>query len=266
LSYTEHRFNSSPGLESSFEAPLGEMSLGWDFIFNGHHGLLLDFELAGTLGGEEEWEEFGVPVQRNDLQVGRIGLVMGYSLSTWNRALAPEEFPKKDQILRLAGGLNTFYRNQTFWRTDFLLLDSTPPATSDISVRETFDMFGAELVVDLEIGPRPIASAFLRGRFGGEFVTVLNNSLPYRVDPADARINTAGIHGRVEVGVVSQPHRNLELRLGYRYYWQEVFGSDTVASGFDPGLGPVDVLIELPDNTTEIHMAFIEVSIPFSTD
>ena len=77
------------------------------------------------------------------------------------------------------------------------------------------------------------------------------------------RIDTAGVHATVEVGVLSQFIPMVELRIGYRYHWMQVFQDQRTASGFDPVLGPVTFSVELPDNITELHVAFFEAAFPF---
>src|SRR5262245_15141624 len=78
LSYHEHNFDLSPGLESHYREPAFEMDFGWDLIFDGHHALALDFDFFQTDRGTERWTEFESLVQTDRLDVGRYGISVGY--------------------------------------------------------------------------------------------------------------------------------------------------------------------------------------------
>lgn len=263
LAYREHDFDTAPGLKSSFREPFFETGLGWDFIVAGHNVFNLGLDFWQSAEGTEKWKDSDIPVQENDLDVDRFSLTLGYLASSWNRALPPTELPPASRIFRIGGGLNFYYRRQAFFRDDFEDLTTNPPTFIDAEVEEVFDMVGGEVVLDMELGPRHIACAFLRLKSGGGWVGVTNDGLEPLVDEDDSDLSTAGIHGTVEAGVVSQPTPQVELRLGYRFHWTEVFQEQETVSGFDPVLGPVTVSIELPDNSTEIHMVFFEAAFPF---
>jgi hypothetical protein len=255
--YRETDFNSAPSLHSNFEEPAVMTDAGWDFIFSGHHTLRLDFAFVGTATGTEDWHESGSLIQENDLHIHRFGISIGYLASTWNRAAPPELLAGVSRYFRFSGGVDAFYRRQAFFRTDFVDFTQTPPASVDVSSEEDFDMGGGEVVLELEAGPRNIAAFFLDGRAGAEYVSVVNDAIPF-ASTQDTRINTHGVHGAIEAGVVSQPLRSLELRLGYRYDRLDVFGDSKVIQTPQATIG-----LELPDNVTEMHLIFLEAAFLF---
>ncbi len=263
LRYRETDFETAPGTESDFEEPVFDSGIEWDVIFGGHHALNIELGFWQTSTGTEEWEENGVPIQMNDLDVGRFSLAMGYLASTWDRSVPPQALVGPPQWIRFAGGVRAYYRHQDFERDDFTVLLPPPPTFSSRGVEETFDMFGGEVALDLEFGPRSIVAGFLRGFAGGGYVGVHNDGLEPVVDKEDMRIDTAGVHAAFEVGVLSQFFPMVELRIGYRYHWMQVFQDQRTVDGFDPVLGPVVFSVELPDNTTELHVAFFEAAFPF---
>lgn len=263
LRYRETDFDTAPGTESDFDEPVFETGIEWDVVFGGHHALNIELGFWQTSTGTEDWEENGTPIQMNDLDVGRFSLAMGYLASTWDRSAPPQSLAGPARWIRFAGGLRAYYRHQAFERDDFTVFLPPPPTFSSRAVEETFDMAGGEVALDLEFGPRDIVSGFIRGFAGGGYVGVLNDGLGPVVDKEDMRIDTAGVHGTIEVGILSQFIPQLELRLGYRYHRMEVFQDRRTVSAVDPFLGPVVFSVELPDNTTELHVAFFEAAFPF---
>jgi len=251
LEYREHDFDLAPGLESRFSEPVFQYTFGWEFV-TGNHDFYINMDFFHSLEGTEKWKESGETVQTDDLDILRFGLELGYMASTWDRALPPPLLPKSSQAVRFAGGLNLYYRHQHFERDDFVVFDPFPEPV-DFESDEMFDMLGGEVVLELEFGPRHILAGFIRGKGGGGYVSVVNDIFdPY---DDDAQINTASVQGTVEVGILSQFLPHVELRLGYRWHRLEVFGEDTTVDGV--------LLVELPDNTTEIHMGFLEAVFPF---
>jgi hypothetical protein len=263
FSYREHHFELAPGLKSRFEEPVISTGFGWDFIFAGHNALTTDFDFFQTDRGTERWKDSGTLVQEDRLNVRRFSLALGYLYSTWDRSQPPESLSGPSRLLRFGFGVSAYYRRQAFRRDEFTDFTTSPPTSSDEVVNETFDMVGVETGLTLEFGPRNIAAAFLRARGGGGYVGVLNDGLEPLVKKEDARIDTGGVQGTVEVGLVSQFARHVELRAGYRYHRMEVFESRRTVNAVDPVLGPVVISIELPDNTTEMHMLFVEAAFPF---
>lgn len=263
LTYREHHFDIAPGLKSNFSEPFVEGRGGWDFIFTGQNALTVDFAFLETKTGTETWKDSGALVQQNTLDVGRFSFEIGYLWSTWNRAVPPIDLGGISDMVRFGVGANTFYRRQAFDRDHFSDFTTSPPTTSDANVKETFDMLGAEVVLDLELGPRQLVAFFARGKGGGGYTGVLNDGLEPLVKKEDARLDTGEVHGTLEAGLVTQPNPRFELRAGYRYLWQEVFEKKRTVNAVDPVLGPVTILIDLPDNTTIMHMGYIEVAIPF---
>jgi hypothetical protein len=207
----------------------------------------LNFDFLMTDKDTETWRENGTIVQENDLRVWRFGVEVGYRASTWDRRLPPRALTGDHKWIRFTGGADLYYRFQMFNRQRI-------PSLGDVN--ESFNMFGGELVVDLEVGPRYLIAGFFRGRGGGGLVYVLNDlfdNIP-GYSAADFAIATAGIQGTVEMGLVSQPIFQLEIRAGYRYFVMRVLGSDRTRAG---------IIVELPTNTTQIHMGFLEVGVPF---
>ncbi len=252
FSYEEEDFDLVPGLDSEFKEPVFWGQLGCDFAFR-HHGVTLDFDFFHTATGTERWEEFGSLVQKNELNVWRLGLELGYFGSTWDRSRPSSMLRGASRYVRFGGGFRLYYRHQHFTREDFELYDASGQLDEvvDTEVEEKFDMLGGEFVIDFEVGPRHYAAGFIRGKGGGGLVVVTNDI--FEPDEEDFSVTTASVQGTVEAGVVSQPIRFLEVRGGVRYHHLEVFGEDTKESG---------ITVELPDNTTQIYMIFIEVTVP----
>jgi hypothetical protein len=164
-------------------------------------------------------------------------------------------------MIRFAAGIMApQYRHQQFERDEFVDTTTSPPTSQEGSATETFDMVGAEVTLEFEVGPRPILAGFFRGRAGGEYVLVMNDGLEPLVDREDTDIHTAGVHGTVEAGVISQFIPNVEIRAGYRYHRQEVFQEMKNVITGPNGRG---LSLELPDNTTELQMVFIEAAFVF---
>jgi hypothetical protein len=84
------------------------------------------------------------------------------------------------------------------------------------------------------------------------FATVFNDF--FEDLDEDASFYTWSVQGTIEAGVLSQPIDAVELRVGYRFHYMEVFGDkNSVAGG----------TLELPDNTTEMHQIFFEANLYF---
>jgi len=249
LRYHEHDFDAAPGLESKYEEKVIQGMLGWEFLL-GHHGFSLDIDFLHSFTGTETWTEFGTLAQEDDLKIWRLGFEVSYLGSTWDRSIPASSLDGPSRFIRFGAGIGAYYRHQQFTRDDFVLYN--PPGTSDGEVNEKFDMFGGEILLELEIGPRDIIAAFARGKGGGGYVTVTNDALGSLED--DARINTFGVQGTIEAGLVSQPVSHVEVRVGYRYCRMEVFTESTVTDG---------LLVQLPDNTTEVQVLFLELAFPF---
>jgi hypothetical protein len=221
----------------------------------------VSFDVHVSFTDTERWKEDDVLIQTDDLGIQRYSFTIGYLWSTWNRAIPPAHLEEPSRLFRFGVGGAGFYRRQAFERSDFIDETAVPPTIDSSSVHEDFDIAGGEVVLDFEIGPRNIIAGFLRGRSGIEYVGVRNDGLGLPTE--DTHIDTYGVHGQVEAGVVSQPFPNVELRLGYRWIRQDVFREKKSLYAVDPDLGPVIISIELPDNTTEMHMAYFEAAFPF---
>lgn len=258
LRYQEHDSELFPGLKSHFEEPAFETGIGIEFIFSGHHGLAIDFDFLQTDNGAERWRDDGILVQENDLEVSRFNFSIGYRASTWNRARLPSLLPELQKIIRFDGGIAAYYRRQRFLRDDFFDFTQSPPTFNGGEVEETFDMLGAEFTLELELGPRHLAAAFIRGRAGGGYASVMNDSLEPEVSKNDFQFDTASVQGTVEAGVVSQFAPSIELRLGYRFLHQELF--DKRITVFFQG---ANRRAEFPDSSTIAHMIFFEAAFPF---
>jgi hypothetical protein len=250
LEYRETSFEIRPGLESKAREPVYMGALGWDFLFD-RSTVRLGLDLFVTENGTEEWTEAGSLLQTNDFRVWRLSLDAGYLYSSYDTGLPPSDLEGTSKYFRFGAGLNFYYRHQQFQRDDFATFD--PPSSDDQSVNEKFDMLGGEVMVEIEVGPRDIAAAFVRGKGGGGLVTVTNDALGSLEE--DARIWTAGVQGTIEAGVVSEFLSGVELRAGYRYHRLQVFEETTTVAGI--------LIVNLPDNQTTIHMFFVEASFPF---
>jgi hypothetical protein len=262
VSYREHHFETAPGLHSNFHDAAIMPDVGLDVIVDGYHQLSLDFDAFTSFTGREHWMDDMGLVQENDLRIWRINFTVAYTASTWNRAIDPRNLTGASRLIRFAGGVAGFYRRQEFNRSDFIDFTTSPPTAIGGSVDEVFNIFGGEAVLDLEVGPRHILAGFVRGRAGGGAVSVTNNGFA-GLTPNDTRINTTTVHGEIEAGVVSQPSPRVELRFGYRWFRQEVFEHTKNVILIDPALGPQLVTLDLPDNTTVLHMVFFEAAFPF---
>ncbi len=258
LRYQEHDSELVPGLKSHFEEPAFDTGIGIEFIFEGYHGLTLDFDFLQTDSGTERWRDTGVLIQENDLELSRFNFSIGYRASTWNRARLPSLLPEWQKIIRFDGGIAAYYRRQRFLRDDFFDFEQTPPTFIGGEVEETFDMVGAEFTLELELGPRHLAAAFIRGRAGGGYASVMNDSLEPEVSKNDFQFDTASVQGTVEAGVVSQFAPFIELRLGYRFLHQELF--DQRITVFSQG---ANRRFEFPESSTITHMIFFEAGFPF---
>ncbi len=248
-------------IDSDYQEPLIATGIGWEAILNGYHGLSFDFDFLQAFQGTQETKTvYSEPGsidtfnQENDLDIRRYSFSLGYLYSSWDRARPPERLRGNDRTFRFAGGFNLVYWLQHFTREGFSLIDSgmeIPQATPKLE--SYYHLAGAELVAEVEVGPRELIAGFLRGKVGGGYVR-FEKDICERAGVDQIKLeqdfDTAGIYGTIEAGIVSQILGPVELRMGYRYNHLFVFGQE---DGEDI----------LPDSTTVIHMGFLEAALSF---
>jgi len=256
FSYHERNFTiaGAEGLRSRFYAPAITGTLGWEFLVLDHQALGVDIPFFVTETNRETWKDSGIPAQQNNLQVWRMGFELNYLASSWNRRIPAADLAGTSRWVRMAAGLSAYYRHQHFTRDRFVTFD--PPDESDARVQEKFDMLGGELLLEFEAGPRNVLAFFARGRGGGGYVTVTNDV--FGGSEEDARLDTAGVQGTIDLGIVSEFARNCELRAGFRWHRMDVFETTTRFTS-----GGTLFIVNLPDNTTEMQMGFLEAAFPF---